>query len=330
MKHYNRVGLGTFPLASVFNKITKKEAEQLVCEFIESGGYYIHTAPLYGFGEVETLLGKVLKRYNRKDYFISTMCGKKGIEYKAFDKVTNNSEYQNIIDNVNDSLNRLQIDRIDLCFIHSPDPFNPFDKAIDALTKLQSEGKINKLGVSNVNLSELKEYNKSGTISYIQNRYSLINRSIETKFQSYLNKNNIKLIPYQVIDRGQLTANVFEGINNMGTSDLRIGRSDWGSNQLAEISNWVKEYLLPIAKTISVTLEQLSIAWTLTQPYVNFVIVGATNLQHIKANLKADSVKLSSSVMERIEQAYMTLESSILRKYGQSIREFRGLNEKYY
>ncbi|OGK24181.1 hypothetical protein A3A46_00530 [Candidatus Roizmanbacteria bacterium RIFCSPLOWO2_01_FULL_37_13] len=327
---HNRVGLGTFPLAGVFNKITKEKAKELVKLFLKSGGYYIDVAPMYGFGEVEKLLGEVLKDFPRDQFYLITKCGYKDVEGKTFQTIPRGAKYEDVIRECEISLKRLNLNYIDLYFVHFPDPVTPFEETMKALNKLQEQGKIKEIGVSNVNLIELKEYQKYGKVKFIQNRFSLINRSINPEFQKYLLENKIGLIPYQVIDRGQITGKVFEGIDQLREGDLRIGRSDWLSEQLNLISRWVKNNLSPIAKRLKITLGQLSIAWVLHQNYLSFVIVGATNREFIPINLKANDIKLDKKTLEEIDIAYSKLEKEIKQKYGQTIREFRGLNEKYY
>ena len=326
----NRVGLGTFPLADVFSHIVSKDAEKLVQFFIDNGGYYIDTAPMYGFGEVEKILGKALKKYPRDKYFIATKCGYVDVEGKTFQTIQKSGKYDDVTRECERSLERLGIDYIDLYFMHSPDPNTPISETLKALTKLQEDRKIKEIGVSNVNLEELQEYNQTGKVKYIQNRFSLLNRSIDNKLEAYLLKNAIKLVPYQVIDRGQLTGKVFEGIEQLREGDLRVGRSDWLPDKLGVISNWVKTSLSPIAKELSITLGQLSVAWALHQKFVGFVIVGSTNTEYVKINLKANDIHLPSDVINEIDKVYRELEAHIQENYNQTIREFRGLNEKFY
>lgn len=325
----NRVGLGTFPLASVFNKIAKEKAKDIVRIFLNNDGYYIDTAPMYGFGEVELLLGEVLKEYERDKFYIITKCAYKDVEEKTFKTIPRGASYEDVIRECDISLKRLRLDYIDLYFIHSPDPITPFEETMRALNYLKKQGKIKQIGVSNVDLKELKEYAKYGRVEFIQNRFSLINRSINPEFQKYIIKNNIGLIPYQVIDRGQLTGNLIEGMT-LREGDLRVGRSDWLKDKQDVIANWSKNNLLPIAKRLGITLGQLSIAWALHQKYINFVIVGVTNPEYIPINLKANDIKLDQKTLNEINDAYKKLEQEVMQKYGQSIREFRGLNEKYY
>ncbi len=230
----------------------------------------------------------------------------------------------------NISLKRMGLDYIDLYFMHSPDPNTSAEETIKAMVELKKQGKIKEIGVSNVNLTELKEYNKNGDVKFIQNRFSLINQSIDTEFQDYLNKNDIKLVPYQVIDRGQLSDRVFNKIENMRKEDLRIGRSDWLPEKLNVITDWVKEELSPIAKKLNISLEQLSIAWALHQKYLGFVIVGMTKPEIISVDLQSNDIKLDKDILNEINIAYKNLIEKVKKVSGQSIREFRGLNEKYY
>ncbi len=326
----NRVGLGTFPLASVFAKISKEEALDVVRKFISQGGYYIDTAPMYGFGEVENLLGEVLTEFSRDQYFIITKCMYVDVEGKTFQTLQKSGKYDDVLRECDLSLKRLGIEYIDLYFTHSPDPNTPFSETMEALRELKRQGKIKHIGVSNVDLKELQEYNEQGDVEFIQNRFSLINRSINQELSDYLLQHNIGLIPYQVIDRGQLTGKVNEGVDQLKDGDLRIGRPDWDKEKINVIADWVKERISPIAKILGITIGQLSVAWALSQPYLSFVIVGVTNPSYIPINLASDKVIIPPEVLNEIDQAYFELEQKIQSDFGMTIREFRGLNEKYY
>lgn len=325
----NRVGLGTFPLASVFSEITRDEAKDVVRKFLNSGGYYIDTAPMYGFGQVEQLLGEVLQEFPREKFYLMTKCGYKDVEGKTFQTIPRGATYEDVIQECSESLKKLKQNYIDLYFVHSPDPVTPFNETLEALYELQKQGKTREIGVSNVNLKELKEYNKDKKIKFIQNRFSLINRSIDTELESYMLKNKIGLVPYQVIDRGQLTGSAIEGIK-LHDGDLRKGRSDWELEPYEVIADWIKKHLHPIAKRLGITLGQLSVSWALHQLYLSFVIVGVTKPQYVPINLKSNEIELDNTTLAEIDKAYKLLESNVKQKYNKTIREFRGLNEKYY
>lgn len=294
--HMNRVGLGTYPFAGVYNPISRDQAKEIVKIFIEKDGYYIDTAPVYGFGEVEILLGEVLKNYTREKYYISTKCGYIDVVGKTYQTVQKSAKYEDIILECERSLKRLQTDYIDLYLVHWPDAHTPFEETMRALFKLQKEGKIRAIGASNVTLGQLREYNIRGGVKFIQNRFSVIHRSISQEMETYLIDRAIQLVPYHVIDRGLLTEKVFEKKGNL------------------VIENWVKTSLSPIAKRLGITLAQLAIAWALRQTFTGFVIVGATSSTHIKTNAEAGANVLSDASYQEIEKAYKTLENTIESK----------------
>lgn len=322
----NRVGLGTFPLAGVFNPIDVSDAERLVKKFISLGGYYIDTAPLYGNGEVERLLGRALKNINRDRYFLIT---KTVIHVDRTGKLFKSGKYNDVVEQIENSLLRLKVDHVDCLMVHSPDPEVPIDETLKALEKLQQDGKVRELAVSNVNLSELKEYNQTGKIRYIQNRFSLINRSLSPEFEKYLTENKIFLIPYHLLEIGLLTENAL-GKFNFRRGDLREQLPYLDSKNQQVISDWVKSSLLPVALELGLTIGQLNIEWALKQKYIKFVIVGTTKQRYLELNMKASGKVLSDNIITRMEYAYQNFEKMIQTKYGKTIREFRGLNEKYY
>jgi aryl-alcohol dehydrogenase-like predicted oxidoreductase len=112
--------------------------------------------------------------------------------------------------------------------------------------------------------------------------------------------------------------------------DLRRQLPYWSSENQTVIFEWVRSYLSPIAKKIGITIGQLNIAWALNQPTIDFVVVGTTNPKYLKINLNADTIMLSKEDLTELEVAYSKLEEAVKNEYGKSMREFRGLNEKFF
>lgn len=322
----NKVGLGTFPLASVFNPISSVEAENIVKKFIDLGGYYIDVAPLYGNGEIEKLLGRVLKSVPRNKFYLGTKTVK---HVDKNGKLFKSGKYKDVVEQIDNSLLRLGLEYVDLLMVHSPDKETPIEETLRALEKLQKDGKVKELAVSNVNLSELKEYNKSGKIKYIQNRFSLINRSLSSEFKKYLLDNKINLIPYHLLEIGLLTGIAFENFK-LRQGDLREQLPYWNEENQNIIFAWVRNTLSPIAKKLKITIGQLNIAWALHQSFIDFVVVGTTKPEYLEINLRANDIKLNEEIVREIDAAYVDLENKIKSQYGKTIKEFRGLNEKFY
>lgn len=322
----NKVGLGTFPLAGVFNPITTINAENLVKKFIDLGGYYFDTAPLYGNGEIEKLLGRALKDTPRENYYL---CSKTVKHVDENGKLFTSGKFEDVVKQIDNSLSRLNTDYIDLLMVHSPDEDVPIEETLRAMEQLQKMGKVRELAVSNVDLDELKKYNRTGKIKYIQNRFSLINRSLSVEFEKYLLENKIYLIPYHLLEIGLLTEIAFEN-HQLRQGDLREQLPYWNSENQKVIFEWVRNSLDPIANNLNITIDQLNMAWALHQKYIDFIVVGTTKPKYLEINLGANDIRLNEEILNKIEMAYEDLENEIKLKYGKTMREFRGLNEKFF
>lgn len=322
----NKVGLGTFPLASVFTPISIHDAEHIVSQFIELGGYYIDTAPMYGAGEIEKLLGRALKSIPRENYYLSTKTVK---HVDESGKLFKSGKYTDIITQIDTSLQRLKVDYVDLLMVHSPDANTPIEETLQALEKLQEMGKVKELAVSNVDLPELTQYNKTGKIRYVQNKFSLINRSLSPEFIAYLLTNKISFIPYHLLEIGMLTNTALQQIT-LQDNDFRTTLPYWDLKNRTVISKWVRTYLAPMAKRLGMTISQISIAWALHQQFIDFIIIGTTNTTDLQTNLQTNNIALSDDEISTLDAAYQAFEDEIQSTYHMSIREFRGLNKKFY
>lgn len=327
INNHNRVGLGTFPLSGVYNPIQKNDALKVVETFLELGGYYIDTAPMYGCTQVESLLGAVLANKKRESFYIVTKCGKE--MYPERHAWESKAGYTDVIKQCNDSLKRLKLDYIDLYLIHSPDKETPFEETIKAMCDLKEKGKVREIGVSNVTLDELKRYRRYADIRFIQNRFSYINRSISDEYLEYLKQHNISLIPYEVLELGLLTGSVVEE-KQLGQNDVRGTTSFFQGNPFSETRTLVKNMIFPLAREYGFTVAQTMIAWSLLQPQVAFPIVGTTKPEYVKINSKAGTLQLNSAMYEKLEAIYKITIHTIENKYQTTIKDFRGLNDRYY
>lgn len=321
MKPPNRIGLGTFPFASVFSKVSDYRAKSIVRKFLDLGGFYIDTAPIYGFAQAETLLGRTLQSIPRDKYYIASKCG---YVWGSDKKPQLSGKYQDVISEFEKSLRRLNLERIDLYMSHVPDPDTPFEETMSALANLQAQRKIKDIGVSNVSLEQLQEYNKTGLVKFVQNRFSLLNRSFDPDFIAYCEEQGIGIIPYQVIERGLLTDKAVEGIE-LREGDLRHKKPEFVSEVRQVIGRWVGEHLEPIAEDLETSVSALAIWWALQQPAIAFCIVGATEEAQVVSNLRAVSLDPPDDTLERINTSCQALADEIDRNYGKSVREFMGL-----
>lgn len=315
MKLLGGIGLGTFPFSKVFGDINDKEAEKIVNTYLDLGGKYIQTAPYYS--GVDDLVRNILKSIPREKYYISTLCVKNRDGVRT-------GKYKAIIEQCEDSLLHLDVDYIDLLMTSTPKANDvPYRETIQAMVDLQTQGKIREIGVANVNLTQLKEYNNSGKIKYVQNRFSLLDQSISNEFNIYCSQNNIGFIPYNVIEWGILTNKILTEIK-LRNDDLRKNLPEFRNESLSLIRDWVLQYLKPIAESIGTSIEGISILWAINQPNISLCVLGATKVSQLESNLLVRSLQYDPFVIEKINKAYNNLANIISTRYGKSVSEFLG------
>ena len=319
-KLFNAMGLGTFPFAGPFGKMDDENSKEILTAFLKRCGKYVDVAPTYAFGKVEEMLGEEFQKYNRNQFFVNTSCG----YVRNGDAFVVSGKYDDVIADCEASLKRLRLDYIDLYISHIPDVNTPFEETVSAMRKLKKDGKIKHIGVSNVTLEQLKEYNFDGDIEFVQNRFSLLNHSINDEFASYLIANNIGLVAYQVLDRGLLTDKML-GEFVVKESDLRKKKPEFNENVVKEISNWVRNSLSKIASKYGISIATLAIKWAQRQPFVAMCQCGATKMEQL-ADFEAAVNKIIPSIFyTEVDLAYNEFEIFIREKYNQTIRQFMGL-----
>jgi aryl-alcohol dehydrogenase-like predicted oxidoreductase len=311
---FSKIGLGTFPFSNVFGPVSESEIADIVYEYLDLGGQYIQTAPYYT--GVDPILKKILAKISRKKYCLATLCVKdrKGVK---------SGKYSAIIEQCNDSLSQLGIDYIDLLMTSSAKGSDvPFAETIDAMVDLRKQGKIRSIGVCNVNLEQLKEYNSNGVVSYVQNRFSLIDQSLSVMFINYCEKENIKLIPYNVIEWGILTNKAIIGIALREGDSRKKLSSVFNDEQLSLVQDWVVSQLKPIAEKYNTSIESLAIFWVNNQKLVSTSVVGATKKEQLRSSMRALALEKSPVILAALDKAYVVLADTIRSKHGKGVNEF--------
>lgn len=323
-----KVGFGTFPLANPFGVVNEAEAEKIFRAYIQAGGQYVDTAPTYAFGEVENIIGRIVKKIDpqRRYLSISSMCGHALDENKQFKK---SGKYKDVIASCEGSLRRLQIDYLDYYISHTPDTETPFEETVSAMAELKKQGKIRNIGVSNVSLDQLKIYNSSGQIGFVENRFSMLNRNFSKDFLDYCETHNIGIIGFQIIERGLLTDRVLEGIT-LREGDLRLKKPEFAKDIASVIGLWVKDSLKPIADGLGLSISGLALWWAMQQPSMAICLTGATKQEQLQSTLEALKVKADPNIVKRIDDEYQKFEKKILDEYSKSVRSFMGLDQVTY
>ena len=289
------VGLGTYAMGGGEDKFSwgpqeDKNSLAAIDRALELGINWIDTAPVYGDGHAEEIVGQALKG-RRDKVIISTKCGLRLNESKD-DFVFDLSE-RNIRSEVEASLRRLKTDVIDLYQLHRPFPEAQLEEGWRTMADLVKEGKIRFAGVSTFTLDQLKFVQEIYPIKFLQPCYNMLMPDIEHGILDFCAANNIGVIVYSTMATGLLTGKFNkERIRNLPQNDLRH-LLDYFQEPLLSANLLVVEKLRKIAERNRRSLAQLAIAWVLRRPEITSAIVGARKLSQIEQTAPAGDWVLS-------------------------------------
>lgn len=296
------IGLGTNAVGghNLFPDLDDHVGVQIVKTALNHGVNFLDTAYAYGFGRSEELIGQAIQDYDRKKIVIAT----KAAQTPGHpDRLDNSPEF--LKQAVEDALKRLKTNYIDIFYIHFPDGKTPLNEAVKALDEKRKEGKIKAIGLSNVNLQQIKEANQDGLVDIVENQYSLLHREAEKELMPYLRANQISFVPYFPLASGLLTGKYSETVS-FASDDIRHMNPDFRGDRFTQIVQQVQK-IQPIADKYHATIAQIVLAWYIKNPDVTVVIPGAKQVKQVEANSEAQKVTLSEKEYDTIKSLFKDL-----------------------
>lgn len=213
----SRVALGTWAIGGwMWGGTDENGAIETIQEALDSGINLIDTAPVYGFGCSEEIIGKAIAGGRRRKAVIAT---KVGLDWTN-GKPLRNASKARIVEEVENSLRRLRTDVIDLYQVHWPDPRTPIAETAEAVAALHRDGKIRAVGVSNFSPAQMDQFRKVAPLHAAQPPYNLFERAIEQDILPYCSENKIALLAYGSLCRGLLSGSMSTSSHFTG-DDLR-------------------------------------------------------------------------------------------------------------
>ncbi len=302
----------------------RKEALEAIKAAYAYGVTSIDTAPAYGQGLSEEIVGEAIKEIPRDKVQILTKFGlrwdmKKGeFHFKSKDnngrdiEIYKYASKESVMKECEDSLKRLNIDYIDLYQIHWPDATTPIAETMEALQRLLEQGKIKAAGVCNYSVAQTKEAEKAISLASNQVPYSMLLRDIEKEVIPYALQHKKAIIAYSPLQRGLLTGKI-KPDHHFNEGDTREQSVFYTEENIRRV-NLFLDRLKPLAEKKQATLSQLVIRWTIEQPGITVALVGARNATQAIENAKANDIKLSkeelafiNNELSKIELNYQTL-----------------------
>ncbi|TMK28400.1 MAG: aldo/keto reductase [Actinobacteria bacterium] len=284
------IAFGTWSFGGDWGEFDADEAKNTIARALDLGITFFDTAQAYGFGASERLLADALwSRVGRDKVIVAT----KGGLRKEGSSLQRDASARWLREGVDASLRNLRTDYIDLYQVHWPDPKTPAEETGRVLADLVREGKIRHAGVSNHSPRQMTELAQYGPVETDQPPYHMFHRDIEREILPYAARNDIGVLVYGPLAHGLLSGTM--------TAQTRFAADDWRSTSTdftgekfvrdLEVVQRLKQY----AAARGITLPQLAVAWTISNPAVQVAIVGARHAAHLDDPARAVEIRLSES-----------------------------------
>jgi len=289
-KTISRIGLGTWAIGgAMWGGSNDVESIKTIQHAVDAGINLVDTAPAYGSGHSEEIVGKALADGGRRDKAV--LATKVGLEW-VDGKVHRNSSPERIRKEIEDSLRRLRTDRIDIYQIHWPDSAVPIEETAEAMLRLQREGKILALGVSNFSSRQMEAWRRVAPLHSTQPPYNIFEREIESDVLPYALKNKLIVLSYGAICRGLLSgkmshARKFEG------DDLRLLDPKFNKPRLSQYLTAVDLLAEYAQATYGKSVLAFAIRWILDRGETMTALWGARNAAQLDQVKEALGWKLS-------------------------------------
>jgi aryl-alcohol dehydrogenase-like predicted oxidoreductase len=290
---------------------------------IDAGMDAIDTAPVYGFGHSEEVVGRALEG-RRDSVVLMTKVGLRWDDprgtfyFKTADQrgrareIWRNGKADSIAAELEQSLRRLRTSCVDLVQVHWHDPATPLEETLGALVRLVEQGKARAIGVSNFTPALLKEAQLALAplpLASNQPKYSLLARESELQLNPFCREHDIGVIVYSPLEQGLLTGKV--GARRVfPQDDGRHKRPTFTPENRARVNALLEHEVQPIARRHAATIAQVVLAWTIAQPGISAAIAGARTAEQARENAGAGSLALAPEELAAIRLGFERLELS--------------------
>lgn len=284
----------------------ERAAIEAIERAVALGMSWIDTAPVYGLGRSEELVGQAISGMPQKP-LVFTKCS---MTWDAERRIQRSLEPGSVRRECEASLRRLGVQAIDLYQIHWPNPEADIERGWEEMVRLKEEGLVRHVGVSNFSVAQMRRLQRIAPVETLQPPYSLLNRSVEDEILPYCRDNDIGVIAYSPMASGLLTgAMTRERVATLPADDWRRGNAQYQEPKLARNLELV-ELLRGIGERYGRSPGEVAIAWTLRQPAVTGAIVGGRSGTQVSGIIGAGELHLSAGELARIEALEKELASA--------------------
>lgn len=293
----SELGLGCMSMSQSYGKPDRAESERTLHRALDIGYTFLDTASLYGYGHNEKLLGEVLKD-RRNEFVLASKCGL--FRDKLTGQRTLDASPQKIREICDESLQNLQTDVIDLYYLHRKDPKVPIEECFGAMADLITAGKVRSVGISEASSETIRRAHSVCPLTAVQSEYSLWTRIAERKVLATCAELGITFVAFSPLARGFLTGKLRD-TSVLGEDDLRLSMPRFLGDNFTANLKLLDEYE-QIASENNCTPAQLALAWLLSRDETIIPIPGTKHVKYVEENAAAADIKLSASVVKRLDR----------------------------
>ncbi|HRQ24110.1 MAG TPA: aldo/keto reductase [Anaerolineales bacterium] len=313
-RHLGRTGIRVSELSlgswiTFHNQADVNAAAEMMAAAYDLGVNFFDNAEAYAKGKSEEVMGAALKKlgWRRGSYLVSTKFYW-GLHNNVNEKYTLNRK--RLIEGINGSLERLQLDYVDLIYCHRPDATTPIEETVWAMHNIIEWGKAMYWGTSEWAASEIVEAIQIAERHHLhkpvteQPEYNMFERKrLEGDYIRFYKEYGYGTTTWSPLASGLLSGKYNKGI----PKDSRVAFNDWLKNSVEDKERLAKVAALePVAKELNATMSQLALAWCLKNPFVSTVITGASRIEQVHENMKAGEIaeKITPEMMARIDEIF--------------------------
>ena len=274
----SRIGLGTWAMGGwMWGGTDEEESIRTIHAAFEKGINLIDTAPVYGFGRSEEIVGEALEQWGQRDKII--VATKVGLDWRD-GAPARNSTRERLREEIEDSLRRLRTTYIDIYQVHWPDPLVPIEETAETMRRFYEEGKIRAIGVSNYSAEEMDRFRSVAPLHTVQPPYNLFERGIETEVLPYAREYNIGTLTYGALCRGLLSGRM-DAKTEFNGDDLRKSDPKFQPPRYVQYLEAVDRLDRYAREHYEKRVIHLAMRWLLDQPGVSVALWGARHAEQL-------------------------------------------------
>ncbi len=299
------IAVGTWPIGDCgYGTVTEKDSIEAIHAMFDNGVNMLDTAPDYGVGHSETVVGKAIKGYDRSKIFLATKCCASALTLKSARTgrgYCRDGRYEDVLYECEQSLRRLGTDYIDFYFVHWPDVDTPFSETMEAMKTLKQQGKIRFVGLSNFNKQQVLECEKVVKVDVLQPPFSMVVRSSED-LMKWAVQRGIDTCTYGSLGGGILTG-AFRTAPDFERRDPRNFFYPFFREPSFGKVMKVVDVLDQIAAEVGKPVSQVAVNWQTQQPHVSTALCGVRTAAEAVENCGAFEWELTDAQIQAINAA---------------------------